>query len=90
MHKRSLCNNSWFRVYDTNGDGYIDFTEFMTIFYIMSEGSPEEVLAGIFRMFDYNSDGTITEDWSLTIFTWIYNYIHNLWRWCYVTSALSW
>ena len=49
-------------MYDTNGDGYIDFTEFMTIFYIMSEGTPEDVLAGIFRMFDYNSDGTITEE----------------------------
>lgn len=67
-------------MYDTNGDGYIDFTEFMTIFYIMSEGTPEDVLAGIFRMFDYNSDGTITEDQSLTIFTWVYKDIYNFRR----------
>ena len=43
-----------------NNDGYIDFTEFMLIFFIMSDGSPEEVLKSIFRMFDVNSDGTIT------------------------------
>merc|ERR1712172_228218 len=28
---------------------------------IMSDGSPEEVLAKIFRVFDVNSDGTISE-----------------------------
>merc|ERR1712002_32779 len=50
-----------FRIYDSNNDGYIDFTEFMLIFFIMSDGSPEEVLTKIFRMFDCNSDGTITQ-----------------------------
>merc|ERR1712215_506199 len=35
-----------FRAYDTNNDGYIDFVEFMVIFYIM---------------FDVNSDGTISK-----------------------------
>jgi len=50
-----------FRIYDTNDDGYIDFPEFMVVFYIMSDGSPEEVLSKIFRVFDVNSDGTITQ-----------------------------
>merc|ERR1719483_1711786 len=50
-----------FRVHDTNNDGYIDFVEFMVIFYIMSDGAPEEVLGKIFRVFDVNSDGTITK-----------------------------
>merc|ERR1712236_195321 len=50
-----------FRIYDSNNDGYIDFTEFMLIFFIMSEGAPEEVLTKIFRVFDVNSDGTITQ-----------------------------
>jgi Ca2+-binding EF-hand superfamily protein len=50
-----------FRIYDTNNDGYIDFTEFMSIFFIMSEGTLEEVFTSIFRMFDVNSDGTITQ-----------------------------
>merc|ERR1712189_141152 len=50
-----------FRIYDSNNDGVIDFTEFMLIFLIMSEGAPEEVLTRIFRVFDVNSDGTITQ-----------------------------
>merc|ERR1711936_457700 len=50
-----------FRIYDANNDGYIDFTEFMLIYFIMSEGTPEEILTKIFRVFDVNSDGTITQ-----------------------------
>ena len=50
-----------YRIYDTNDDGYINFTEFMMIFFIMSDGSPEEVLTRIFSVFDVNSDGTITQ-----------------------------
>jgi Ca2+-binding EF-hand superfamily protein len=50
-----------FRIYDTNNDGYIDFTEFMLIFLIMDDGTPEEVLTSIFRMFDVNHDGSITQ-----------------------------
>merc|ERR1712123_457350 len=50
-----------FRLYDANNDGFIDFTEFMLIFFIMSDGVPEEVLTKIFRVFDVNSDGTITQ-----------------------------
>ena len=50
-----------FRVYDTNGDGFIDFVEFMVLFHILSEGSPNEVLSKIFRVFDVNSDGTINK-----------------------------
>merc|ERR1739838_1029989 len=33
----------------------------MLIFFIMSDGSPEEVLTKIFRVFDVNSDGSITQ-----------------------------
>merc|ERR1712212_1004077 len=50
-----------FRIYDSNDDGYIDFVEFMVVFYIMSDGTPTEVLQKIFRVFDVNSDGTITK-----------------------------
>ena len=32
-----------FRIYDSNNDGYIDFVEFMVIFYIMADGTAEEV-----------------------------------------------
>ena len=49
-----------FKVYDVNGDGVIDFTEFMTVFFIMSEGSPEEVLAKIFKMIDFDGSGEVS------------------------------
>ena len=47
--------------YDSDNDGYINFTEFMMIFLIMFDGSPEEVLTKIFCVFDVDSDGTITK-----------------------------
>jgi len=48
-----------FRIYDKNGDGHIDFREFMIVLYIMSNGTPEENLKQIFRIFDINNDGTL-------------------------------
>merc|ERR1719348_1246918 len=49
-----------YRMYDANQDGSIDFKEFMVIFYVMSEGSEEEVLKGIFRAFDTDGNGSLT------------------------------
>ena len=49
------------RVYDENNDGVVDFTEFMIMYNIMSDGTPEEVLVKIFRIFDVNSDGIIND-----------------------------
>lgn len=50
-----------FRMYDANGDGFIDFREFMLVLYVLSSGSPEENLKQIFRIFDINNDGSITQ-----------------------------
>ena len=63
-----------FRCYDENENGYIDFVEFMVrpqlcitkepiqlVFHIMSDGTAEEALRRIFRVFDINGDGQITE-----------------------------
>jgi len=50
-----------FRMYDSNGDGHIDFREFMVVLYIMSNGSPEANLKQIFRIFDINGDGSISK-----------------------------
>merc|ERR1712198_457691 len=49
-----------FRMYDDNHDGVIDFTEFILVFHILSEGTPEDVLTKIFRVFDVNGDGAIS------------------------------
>jgi len=49
-----------FRMYDTNQDGNIDFTEFILMLHIMKEGSPEQNLRQIFKIFDINSDGGIS------------------------------
>ena len=48
-------------MYDEDGDGYIDFKEFMMVLYIMSAGTPEENLGQIFRIFDKDNDGSISE-----------------------------
>lgn len=50
-----------FRMYDANGDGHIDFREFMLVLYVMSNGTPEENLKQIFRVFDINNDGTVSQ-----------------------------
>ena len=51
-----------FRMYDKNGDGHIDFREFMIVLYVMSDGTPEENLKQIFRIFDINNDGSISQE----------------------------
>ena len=47
-------------MYDTNGDGYIDFREFMIVLYTFSNGTPKENLNQMFRVFDINSDGSVS------------------------------
>ena len=50
-----------FRIYDLNNDGFVDFSEFMVVFFILAEGDPKEVLTKIFRLFDVNGDGSISK-----------------------------
>ena len=50
-----------FRMYDSNGDGHVDFREFMIVLYVMSNGTPEENLKKIFQVFDINNDGTVSQ-----------------------------
>jgi len=50
-----------FRVYDKDNSGTIDFVEFMVVYQIMADGSPEEVLRQIFCVFDVNQDGSINQ-----------------------------
>merc|ERR1712002_140376 len=66
-----------FRVYDMDGSGYIEFVEFMVVYYIMSDGPPEEVLKQIFRVFDVNSDGSITKKELTRLIKDMYGLINN-------------
>ena len=43
-----------FRMYDSNGDGHIDFREFMIVLYVMSSGSPEENLKQVKKLREIN------------------------------------
>lgn len=51
-----------FRIFDKDGDGSIDFKEFMVILYVMTNGSAEENLKQIFRLFDIDRDGRICRE----------------------------
>ena len=49
-----------FETYDRNGDGFVDFSEFLRVLYILSNDSPKEKLQLIFRAFDADKNGTIS------------------------------
>ena len=50
------------KIYDTNQDGVVDFVEFMVVYLVMSEGTPDEILSTMFRVFDDDQNGKITID----------------------------
>ena len=53
--------NHIFRIYDANGDGVIDFHEFMTVFKILTGDEPRSVLERMFLIFDVDNSGLITK-----------------------------
>ena len=52
--------NYSFKTYDLNGDGCIDFKEFLWVMYTLSDDSPRQKLELIFKTFDDNRDGIIS------------------------------
>ena len=48
--------------YDMNGDGWIDFKEFLLCLFTFSGGTPKEKLSQIFRVFDLDNNGFITKE----------------------------
>jgi len=55
----SKIEQKLFNMYDVDRNGTINFKEFMMALYIMSEGTPEQNLRQIFRVFDESNDGKI-------------------------------
>ena len=56
-----------FRIYDPHEQGFIDFHEFMTVFMVLTGDDPRTVLEKMFRIFDVESTGTITNAEMLTL-----------------------
>jgi len=57
--KDSIITERIFKVFDINGDGQIDFREFICGLSIFSAGTVEEKLAFSFRIYDFDGDGFI-------------------------------
>ena len=51
-----------FRVFDSNGDGEIDFLEFMIVYNMMTGKEPNAILNKIFDIFDVDRDNMITKN----------------------------
>jgi Ca2+-binding EF-hand superfamily protein len=76
------------RAYDTDGDGWIDFKEFLTVLFIFSGGTPTEKLTRVFRVFDSDDDGSLTREEVLKVvkdlFHLLGNFLYNQLKVAYV------
>jgi len=58
--KRNLLVEQLFKFYDGDGDGYIDFEEFISGMSVLAKGTKEERLKHIFKGYDVDGDGFIS------------------------------
>ena len=66
-----------FKRFDIDGDGYVDFREFMWAMSITSRGNIEQRLEWAFSMYDLDGDGFITRKEMLEIVTSIHRMVGN-------------
>ena len=53
--------NLLFRAFDTDGSGFISFTEFLIAVSLSGRKEPNEKLAMAFRLYDHNKNGRLEE-----------------------------
>ncbi|GAA6217644.1 guanylyl cyclase inhibitory protein-like [Lates japonicus] len=61
-----------FRTLDSNGDGVVDFREYVMAIHMLIEGSAVEKLSWSFKLYDKDRDGAITKEEMLEIMQAVY------------------
>ena len=58
----NLVEDHIFRRFDRNGEGVITLQEYMTIMYMMTDGTKDEKAENLFCLFDVDGDGELTRE----------------------------